>query len=224
MTSTLHLQADFRFQDLTDRNNLSFKPQEQFLRSALSAFKPPQIVVSGNSDNHVEVLDKDIMFQIIGLTDLTRSGVSYIESLTELIDANEGFYDRQKKSGNGKQNNKLIRSANVGDDDEGHEASYDAVVEVGKRLYRFTLQDSLGNLCYAYEIEPLHFLRLNSDLYPIKLGSKLMIKKGTTILFKSCFQLTAKSCQFFGGEIKKLNYNLYQRELEKWKKELNYTG
>ncbi|KAG7842755.1 hypothetical protein KL941_004785 [Ogataea angusta] len=154
---------------------------------------------------------------IVAIRDVSRSAVSYIESLAELIDANEGFYDRQTRSRPRKQ--RVIRSANVDGDAHEHWPTQTATP-----TYRLTLQDAHGNLCYAHEIEPLPFLRSSPDLYPVRLGSKLLVQKGATVVFGSALQLTPSTCRFLGGELPHMNHDLYRRELQNFKREINYTG
>ncbi|OBA14022.1 uncharacterized protein OGAPODRAFT_10659 [Ogataea polymorpha] len=135
----------------------------------------PFVPVAEPTPPYVSALASDTLFQIVAIRDVSRSAISYIESLVELIDANEGFYDRQTKSRPRKQ--KVIRSANVDGDAQEHWPT-----QAASPTYRLTLQDAHGNFCYAHEIEPLPFLRSSPDLYPVRLGSKLLVQKDTTVM------------------------------------------
>ncbi|KAH3666759.1 hypothetical protein OGAPHI_003208 [Ogataea philodendri] len=193
-------------QDLT-------KVRPESLRAVLGPFKP----AAESLPPYSSALEADTVFQIVEVRDTTKSNIAYIERLVELIDANEGFYDRQNRSKPTRQ--KVIRSADVNGDAHEH-----LPPPVYSSMYRLTLQDAHGNLCYAYEIEPLPFLRATADLYPIKLGSKLLVYKGTTVMLNATLHLGANTCRFLGGELPHMNYKLYQRELEKFKHQIDYIA
>lgn len=173
-------------------------------------------------------LNETTLFQIVDLRDTTKSVLSMIEGLKVLVNVNDSFQDRQR-AGLGSAKSKIRSSKpratinSVNTDEE--------VPETGAALfgnwgasYRLTLQDCFGNTCYAYEVEPLSFLRKRSNgFFPIKLGAKIVVHSGTKIIFNT-LQLKNENVEFLGGHIMKLDYRLYERKLQELKEELNYEG
>ncbi|ONH74617.1 hypothetical protein BOH78_2372 [Pichia kudriavzevii] len=88
-----------------------------------------------------------------------------------------------------------------------------------------TLQDCFGNTCYAYENEPLGFLRgeRSKGIFRVQLGSKLFVRKNARVSFNA-LHLKNEDVKFLNGFIKELNYKLYERKLKELKEEINYEG
>ncbi|VEU22061.1 DEKNAAC103056 [Brettanomyces naardenensis] len=186
------------------------------LKNYLVEFKPREPVTADPWR-----LDRNTLFQIVDVRDISLSTVRYIDTLTELIDVNSSFADMQRTRTKSKR---VVRSVNVDNEDgEDHlddTADNDTSIAAGNRLFRLTLQDYHGNLCYGFEQEPLLFLRANNGLYPIPLGSKLIVKGGLTNVIFNCIQLTNLNTEYLGGEIDRMNFGLFERELGKMKKEI----
>lgn len=155
-------------------------------------------------------LDSTILFQILDVKNVYKSDIMYIEELNGLVDINNSLVDRQRMK---LPNTNIVNSVDI-EAVEG-ENSADPGAS-GKKLFKLTLQDSFGNLCYGFEVEELNFLRRNGDLYPIKLGSKVIIKKGTKVCLNT-IMLKNENVEFVGGEIPKLNERLFERMLVKFK-------
>lgn len=164
-------------------------------------------------------LDSTMLFQILDVKDVYKSDIVYIEELRGLVDINSSLVDRQRTKL--PSNTRIVNSVNV-DENENEEKADGESYAVGKRLFKLTLQDSFGNLCYGFEIEDLNFLRRNGDLYPIKLGSKIIVKNGTNVCLNT-MMLKNENVEFVGGEIISLNINLFERMLEIFKTNLTKT-
>ncbi|GME99330.1 unnamed protein product [Ambrosiozyma monospora] len=230
-------QRDFKLQDLTKRSTHIFQPQDQHLRTMLvpfTAINPTP--ASPKTEKH----QRDTMFQVVGLQDITKSGIQYIELLMELLDSNDGFADRQRGAGgqgtrggraNGRANGggtrqRVITSVDVNDDGDGQGVNQqtNGFFVGGRRNFKLTLQDAFGNLCYAFEREELNFLRngeTGGQLYPVKMGSKLLVRSGAELVYNS-FWLRNTDVVFLGGEVEKMNYRLYERELQRIKDSIGY--
>ena len=173
-------------------------------------------------------LQDTTLFQIVDLRDITQSVLSMIEGLKLLIDVNESFQDRQRaRTGPGaskKQNSKPRATIDSVNTDENLGQQGTTLYGGWSSSYRLTLQDCFGNTCYAYEVEPLGFLRKRSNgFFPIKLGSKIVVNSGTRIIFNT-LQLKNENIEFLGGYIMKLDYRLYERKLKELKEEIHYEG
>lgn len=102
------------------------------------------------------------------------------------------------------------------------------IINFNKSIFKLLLQDNNKDLIYAIEIEGLKFLRSNepfeilnyNQIWKIKLGSKLLIKK-STFLINNVLLLNNLNCFFLNGEIKEFNNNLLNKELVNLKKNLN---
>ncbi|GMM28392.1 Rmi1 protein [Martiniozyma asiatica (nom. inval.)] len=167
-----------------------------------------------DNNQPILTLPETTLFQIIDIRDVYKSTLSYIELLRGLVDRNEGLVDRQRGLGSAnslRKNDTVINSVDLDENNQ------DEVK--GSKMFKLTLQDAYGNLCYAIEIEPLHFLRKSSDLYPVKLGSKVLIHKGCQVCLNTII-LRNTDIRFVGGEIEKWNYKLAERMLLKFKDEL----
>lgn len=217
---------DFRIQDIyKDKQALVFNGPNAKYRNYLVEFKPQDYTDESSEIAKPVRLYYNILFQIVGIRDVTVSTIELIDTLTELIDVNASFTDMQRSR---LKERHVIRSVNVSQDDNSSEqinkdTGYGCVHgNLNRRVFKLTLQDSNGNLCYGFETEPLKFLRTNEGLYPVALGSKLIVKGGLTTTLFNCIQLTNINTQFLGGDIPRMNYKLFEKELKRLKDEIGY--
>lgn len=171
-----------------------------------------------------ETLKKDTLFQIVDITDISKSTISMIDTLVELTDVNEGFYDLSSKSKVRGKRRVTVNEVNLNETDK--EVLLDDTSQPTQgSVYRLTLQDCFGNLCFAYESKPLNILRNPSchGLFRLKLGYKLVVCKGTKIIFNT-LHLEDANIKKLGGSIDKLNFKLYERKLNELKNEIDYKG
>lgn len=171
-----------------------------------------------------ETLKKDTLFQIVDIRDVSKSTLSMIETLTDLIDANEGFHDVSSKAKIRLKKRLTVNEVNVNEKDAEVMIEDMSVPNQGS-IYKLTLQDCFGNLCIAYEHTPLSILRHTSchGLFRLKLGYKLVVCKGTRIIFNT-LHLEDGNIKKLGGSIDKLNFRLYERKLKELKAEIDYKG
>lgn len=140
-----------------------------------------------------------------------------------------GNNNNDNTNDNNTNDNNTDNNNNGGDNDLD---SNGGIINFNKSIFKLLLQDNNKDLIYAIEIENLKFLRLNNELnetfeilnynqiWKIKLGSKLLIKK-STILINNVILLNNFNCFFLNGEIKEFNNNLLNKELVNLKKNLN---
>ena len=212
---------DFRYQDIfRDRAKLAF------MKSADRRYKNYLVPYAINPDaemsTSVQRINQNILFQIVGIRDVSVSIIHYIDRLTELTDVNSSFADKQRKGNTGAA--KVVRAVDVEREDEDEDALEDESrsKNFDRRLFKLTLQDAFGNLCYAMETEPLQFIRRSGQLYPVPLGSKLLVKGGLASSLFGCIQLSTRNTKYLGGELDYMNYKLFERELARLKKEVRY--
>lgn len=214
------LGKDFRFQDIyKDRARLTFtKGTDQRYRNYLV---PYELDRNKEMPTSMQRINQNILFQIVGIRDVSVSIINYIDRLTELTDLNSSFADRQRKNTSA---SKVVRAVDVGKEDEDEDALEDEsrLKKFDHRLFKLTLQDAFGNLCFGMETEPLQFLRRSGQLYPVPLGSKLLVQGGLTSSLFGCIQLSARNTKYLGGELDYMNYELFERELVRLKKEIHY--
>ncbi|QPG77125.1 hypothetical protein FOA43_004529 [Brettanomyces nanus] len=156
------------------------------------------------------------------------SNIRYIETLTQLIDINTSFADTQHVT----SVDRVIRAVDVENttnatdytSPDSESRDDDLSINPNRRFFKLTLQDAIGSICYGFEFESLKFLHANNSLYPVPLGSKLIVKEGLTTVTFDCLQLTNLNTEYLGGEIDRMNFQLYERELSRLKKEINYKG
>lgn len=114
-------------------------------------------------------ISQPILFEIVEVKDITKSDIQAKEIRQEAQDRNKAYSDRRR------QLPKMVHQVNVDDDaaDSGNGPS----ISSSRGLYKLTLKDEAGTLCYAYEVEPLRILD-SGGLDPVKLGTKLLVTGG----------------------------------------------
>lgn len=212
--------SNFLVQDIfKDRKSLEFPHADysEHLKAFKNCFAPPI---------HDDKLRETTLFQIVDIQDTSKSVLSEIEELKRLVDINESFYDYQKfgNADNKKKKKRTTIDVNLEEDENEIDDNFmNDKNYIPKRVFRLILEDCFGNICYAYEQEPLNFLRNNNQLYPIKLGYKILVYKDAKIIFNT-LQLRNLDIKPLGGEIDKLNYKLHERKLRELKLKLSYDG
>lgn len=199
-----------------DRTQLIFHPIQETFKGALI----PYTHCLAETEN-LTTLNDNTLFQIVDVRDTTVSTMSLIDTITDMINANEGFQDHYKGN-RATRHRPIITSVDINDDH--NEPPETENVHINNNvIYRLILQDCFGNLCYAYEEEPLQFLRgpNTKGIFRIELGSKLLVHGGTKVSINT-LHLKNENISFLGGRIIKLNYNLYKRKLKELKDEIGY--
>jgi RecQ-mediated genome instability protein 1 len=157
-------------------------------------------------------LNDDICFHIIHITNISKSWLSQLDDWKEFDDPNSIAVDRLANSNN--KAGKVIREINM--EDSG------SMVATSDK-FKLMLCDSHNNYCFAYEMDhPLPFLRNSTSRespLPVKLGGRLVVKKGTTIQ-NGVLLLTPKNCNYLGLNaldsdlIQKLNNGIVKKNIE----------
>ncbi|KAI5961114.1 hypothetical protein CANMA_003888 [Candida margitis] len=131
-----------------------------------------------------------VLLHIIRVEDISTSKLNQIDEWKEISDPNNRSVDRLNKS------TRLVREINFNDEDE--QASSVSKTR-GLSTYKLLLRDKDNHFVYAYELEPLKFLRdeQTNTPVPIKLGGRLLIKPGTTIS-RGVLLLNHKNCEYKG--------------------------
>lgn len=153
-----------------------------------------------------------VLLHIIRVEDISTSKLNQIDEWKEILDPNNRFVDRLNKS------TRLVREINFQDENE----QLSSMPKLkGSSTYKLLLRDKDNHFVYAYELEPLKFLRdeqTNTPM-PIKLGGRLLIKPGTKIL-RGVLLLNHKNCEYKGLHtsdahlVSLLNDGLPTREIE----------
>jgi hypothetical protein len=215
--------VNFLGQDIyLDRENLEYIPSQESYKSCLVPFA--NCLAEPVPE---DTLATSTIFQIVDVRNTSVSVMSVIELLIDALDVNEGFQDHYR---NTRRRPHRI-AVNAIDLDAEHARQSDQREDESdftpgyKDTYRLTLQDCFGNLCYAYEAEPLSFLRntRNKGLFRVTMGSKLLINAGAKISFNT-LHLKNSDVNFLRGQIQRMNVSLYQRKLKELKEEIGYEG
>jgi hypothetical protein len=207
--------SNFLLQDIYyERDCLNFPLTEEH-KSTLIAFRHCMAEPTPN-----EILKEDTMFQILDVRDPTRSTMSMIEELTNLVNSNEGFYDRSsmRTFNSAKSRRIAVNEVDINEEQEDMNAKVQAATGT---IIRLSLQDCFGNLCYAYLYDG--YPSNTANIFKVHLGSKIVIYKGAKLSFNT-LHLTRENYKFLGGHIKKYNFELYKRKLKELKNEIQYEG
>lgn len=175
-----------------------------------------------NSFNAKEYLNKKsdrlaklVEFFIIHIDDVSKSKVTKLEEWRRVKDPNDVGVDRLNRG-------KIISEIDMNADDANPSSNSSSVTNSAgtNGLYKLTLKDNFDNYCFAYEYnDQLPFLRAgNTNLpIPIKLGGKLIVKRGTLIANGSLL-LNRDQCTYIGVDdsselVKSLNSNLVEKSI-----------
>ncbi|KAI5966028.1 hypothetical protein KGF57_000674 [Candida theae] len=151
-----------------------------------------------------------VLLHIIRVEDISVSKLNQIDEWKEISDPNNRFVDRLNKS------TRIIRQIN---DEESESSS--TVKSKQFSTYKLLLRDKDDHFIYAYELEPLKFVRneQTSTPIPIKLGGRLLVKPGATIS-RGVLLLNHKNCEYKGIHasdahlVSQLNDGLSTREID----------
>lgn len=159
-------------------------------------------------------LENDVMFCIIHISNISKSLLNQLDDWNEFENPNAVSVDRLKRGGQ-----KVIREVNLDD----------AAINVTTLdKYKLLLRDDNDTYCYAYELDhPLGFLRDSSyheSPLPMRLGGKLIVKKGTPIL-SGVLMLSNKNCQYLGIDVdddlvQRLNNGIIRKYIDLINKQL----
>lgn len=203
--------SNFIFQDIhKERELLIFHSSQLVFKNALVPYRHCLAEPTPS-----EKLQQDTLFQIVDVRDTSVSVLSLIEDLTVIVNANESFQDHSKFATKAPRVPRVaVTEVDVNETEDDSLMNDDSAVS-SNHIYRLTLQDCFGNTCYAYENEPLGFLRGER--------SKLFVRKNARVSFNA-LHLKNEDVKFLNGFIKELNYKLYERKLKELKEEINYEG
>lgn len=157
-------------------------------------------------------LNDDVCFNIVHITNISKSCLNQLDDWKEFDDPNSIAVDRLANSNN--KTGKVIREINMED-------SVSTVATSDK--FKLVLCDPHNNYCFGYELDhPLPFLRNGASRespLPVKLGGRLVVKKGTMIQ-NGVLLLTPKNCTYLGLNaldsdlIQKLNNGIVKKNIE----------
>lgn len=146
------------------------------------------LIASEFVNQETAILRHAVLLHVIRVEDISASKLSQVDEWKEILDPNNRFVDRLNKS------TRLVREINEEEDQLSSTFKLKGV-----STYKLLLRDKDHHFIYAYELEPLKFLRneqTNTPM-PIKLGGRLLIKPGTTIL-RGVLLLNHKNCEYKG--------------------------
>lgn len=168
-------------------------------------------------------LRNTVLFNIVHIENISKSKLNQIEDWKEYYDPNRVSVDRLKNT-----NQKIIRE--IKDDD--NEFTESRNINNNNVIYKLLLRDRGDNFAYAYEQEPLGFLRHGSPQaqntntpLAIQLGGRLLVKQGATVQRGVIF-LTHNSCNYLGIHtddrelVDTLNDGLAKKEIDILQKQL----
>lgn len=167
-----------------------------------------------------------ILFNIIQVSDISRSRLNQLDEWQEYEDPNSVSVDRVSKFNNKKYlGNRIIREVDMSKDNELNLTNF-------KRfggIYKLLLKDNFDNYCFAYEYNDcLQFLRQsNSTGTPlgIPLGGRLLVNKGTLVM-NGALMLKKIQCQYLGIDendnslAEKLNSGIVKKHIDLLNEEL----
>ncbi|RLV91488.1 hypothetical protein JA1_003852 [Spathaspora sp. JA1] len=165
-------------------------------------------------------LKQSTLFNIIRIENISKSKLNQLEDWQHYHDPNSVSVDRVRSS-----NRTIIRE--IRDDDNSTRTVNNN--NNGTATYKLLLRDFHNNYTFAFEQEPLNFLRSNQNTSTplgIPLGGRLLVKQGATISRGAIF-LELKNCEYQGIAtpeddqlVSTLNDGLIQKEIDILKDEL----
>lgn len=167
-----------------------------------------------------------ILFNIIQVSDISRSRLNQLDEWQEYEDPNSVSVDRVSKFNNKKYlGNLIIREVDINKDNELTSSNF-------KRfggIYKLLLKDNFDNYCFAYEYNDcLQFLRQNNSTgtpLGIPLGGRLLVNKGTLVM-NGAIMLKKIQCQYLGIDendnslAEKLNSGIVKKHIDLLNEEL----
>ncbi|CCE90290.1 Rmi1p TDEL_0B01610 [Torulaspora delbrueckii] len=130
-------------------------------------------------------VDRDLLFQILMIENISKSKLSQIDDIKTRLDPKQQKSDRLS-SGREKV---VINQVDV----ENEETNLDQTIQSSKRnVFKLTIQDKTGAIYYAMNSTNLPWLAV------CMLGSKLIINRGTNFV-RGVFLLNESNCTFLGG-------------------------
>lgn len=162
------------------------------------------------------ILETDVLFHIVYITNISKSILNQLEDWNEFNDPNTVSVDRITNST--RTGHVLIR-----------EITDENTPTVTLDKYKLLLRDQNNNYSYAYENQPLAFLRdasYHESPMPLKLGGRLLLKKGTSIQSGSLL-INNNDCRYLGLNpmdtdlISQLNDGLIKKNIELLNKQLD---
>ncbi|ODQ82302.1 hypothetical protein BABINDRAFT_5295 [Babjeviella inositovora NRRL Y-12698] len=163
-------------------------------------------------------LPQATLFQVVDICNITELLITQLDNWEALHDPSSVSVDKLRNAAN----TGIIRNVDLDASDQPIQGPPKPSSSNNRtRTFKLTLQDTLGALCYGFEMEKLAFLAgqtMGSD-FPITLGAKLVVKSGT-LMVKGVLFLTNASVEFLGGEIPALNVDLAKRQIERLKQEI----
>ncbi|CUM45411.1 uncharacterized protein AC631_02590 [Debaryomyces fabryi] len=167
-----------------------------------------------------------ILFNIIQVSDISRSRLNQLDEWQEYEDPNSVSVDRVSKYNNKKYlGNRIIREVDMSKDNE---LTFSNFTRYGG-IYKLLLKDNFDNYCFAYEYnDSLQFLRQNNSTgtpLGIPLGGRLLVNKGTLVM-NGVLMLEKIQCQYLGIDendsslAEKLNSGIVKKHIDLLNEEL----
>lgn len=190
-----------------------------------NSFDPQQYL-----ESKVSYTQHPILFNIIQVSDISRSRLIQLDEWQEYEDPNSVSVDRVSKFNNKKYlGNRIIREVDMNKDNETNLNDYRG----SGNIYKLMLKDNFDNYCFAYEYnDRLQFLRQNSSTgtpLSIPLGGRILVNKGTLVMH-GALMLKKIQCQYLGinendkALSDKLNGGIVKKHIDLLNEELNFNS
>ncbi|ODV63111.1 Rmi1p ASCRUDRAFT_6689 [Ascoidea rubescens DSM 1968] len=172
------------------------------------------------------ILNKPVLFQILFIDNIKQSKFNQIDNWLEFQNPLAVSTDklRNSKKGSGaNRNNRIIKSVDLSNDNDTDSNSLTDTSSLNA-IYKLTLQDSQGNLCYAFELENLDFLHSSDrssianallNPLPVPLGSKIIVYN--CLVLEGTLMLNNKGTEYLGGQLLVLNDNISSKVIKNFK-------
>lgn len=190
-----------------------------------NSFDPQQYL-----ESKVSYTQHPILFNIIQVSDISRSRLIQLDEWQEYEDPNSVSVDRVSKFNNKKYlGNRIIREVDMNKDNETNLNDYRG----SGNVYKLMLKDNFDNYCFAYEYnDRLQFLRQNISTgtpLSIPLGGRILVNKGTLVMH-GALMLKKIQCQYLGinendkALSDKLNGGIVKKHIDLLNEELNFNS
>lgn len=170
--------------DVSSLQGLGTSSRDSALISAYS--NDPWLPGTPVIDQKFCVVDREILFQILMVENISKSKLSQIDDMKIRLDPKHQKSDRLST---GRDKKVVINQVNVEAEEPNVE---DFCFSSKKDVFKLTLQDKTGAIFFAVTLVSLPWLAVYN------LGSKLIINRGTNFV-RGVFQLNESNCTFLGG-------------------------
>ncbi|CAL9738224.1 recQ-mediated genome instability protein 1 [Monosporozyma servazzii] len=186
-----------------DVSSLKYDPSSARDQTIINAFKnSPWAAESNNTTTSIQTVDRDLLFQILMVENISKSKQSQLDEINTKLDPKNQRVDRLKFSK--KQNNTVISqididtysSNNSNNSNNNNNNTQNNNTSSQNDMFKFTIQGKNNLIFFAI------------TTYPIKwgnctLGAKLIVKRGT-LFNKNIFILSKFDNSIFLGGINRI--------------------